>query len=460
MSDGRDQSAKPPSPAEREFVRGLELQRRGELDVARRAYARALAIDPRHRNALNNLGVALRSQGRLEAAVVVYRRALALDPDNPGLHTNLGNALRALARPQEALAHHQRAAELSPKDAGALHALGLTLRDLDRQVEAVRCFDGALQLAPGDARATADLGRSLIAGGDLARGFGYYEARRAVDGAPPNPTELPQWDGKPAKGRRLLLFDEGRDGDAILFARYIRRVAEAGAEVVVLCRPELARLLATAPGVARVIPRGRGRPEADLQAPLASVPALLGLTREDTAVDTPYLRVPKGAGPALERPKGVRLTVGLAWAGEVAEAAVSPGLAACLPLAARADAAFYALQKGPPAAELVETGAEGLVIDASGRIEDLADMAGAIARLDLTIAVGAPVAPLAAALGRPCWVVLPYAADWRWCIAGTDSPWFPDVRVFRQPRPADWGGAVAAVGEALDVALAAAGSGD
>jgi ADP-heptose:LPS heptosyltransferase len=78
------------------------------------------------------------------------------------------------------------------------------------------------------------------------------------------------------------------------------------------------------------------------------------------------------------------------------------------------------------------------LFDLTDQLQDFADTAALICNLDLIITVDTAVAHLAGALGRPVWVLLPFAPDWRWLRNRSDSPWYPTMRLFRQPVPGDW----------------------
>jgi hypothetical protein len=117
------------------------------------------------------------------------------------------------------------------------------------------------------------------------------------------------------------------------------------------------------------------------------------------------------------------------------------GLTACMPLLELPGVRWFSLQVGERAGDLVRV-APGSIIDLSPAIADYADTAAAIMQLDLVITPDTSVAHLAGALGKPVWVLLMFAADWRWLRGRRDSPWYPSARLFRQARPGDWDGVV------------------
>lgn len=437
--------------AERRFVRAGELQRRGDLEQAQRAYGEVLVQQADHAPALVGLAQVLRQRGLRTSAAALLRRASRLLPRDAAVRGALGLTLRELGEPEAALAEFYRAVELAPNQADTQHNLGLALTDLGHFTEAERCFEKALRLQPSPA-AELDLALCRLAAGDYAQGFAGLEARWALRRLPRPHANIPLWDGRPLEGRRILVFNEQAYGDGILFARFVKRLRAAGASLVVLeCHRPLARLFSVLEGIDRVVVRGEVMPAVDLCVSLLSLPALLGV--EQPAIEAgPYLVPPAVGRPPLVRPPGTRLAVGLCWAGRPThrmDRHRSAGLKAFLPLLGRPHAAFYSLQKGAAAAELLHLGVGGMVRDLSTEIEDLADAAHWMAQLDLVITVDTAIAHLAGALDVPCWVVLPFLVDWRWGRAGDETHWYERMHLFRQERPGDWPGVFAEIDDAL-----------
>ncbi len=443
--------------AERAFARGIELQRRGELEAAARSYAEALQHQPTHLRALNNLALSLRTRGLRVAAAACFRRGLAIDPDDTALLGNLGNTLRELGELEAAVAVQYRASALSPQSPEAHLNLGLTLRDLGHLAEAGLCFEQSLRLRPGNPLATWELTVTQLTMGDYDKGFPGLEERWRLRQQHRPHQGIPPWMGEPLAGKRVLAFNEQAFGDGIMFARFLSRLKGLGAAQVLLevHRP-LARLCAALEGVDQVVVRGDPLPAADYAVSLLSLPGLLGLGSDDLATP-PYLKSVAVGRPALARPPGTRLAVGLCWAGRSThqnDRNRSTGLKPFLPLLGRAAVHFVSLQKGTAAAEVAQQGVEGLLRDLSGQIEDFADLAHWMQQLDLVITVDTAVAHLAGALGKPCWTLLPYACDWRWGRVADHTPWYGRMHLFRQNKPGDWTPLFALVGEALDQVLA------
>jgi hypothetical protein len=260
----------------------------------------------------------------------------------------------------------------------------------------------------------------------------------------------PAWDGGPLKGRTLLLYAEQGFGDTLQFARYAGVAAAKGGRVILECQPALARLMRTASGVHKVVAHGAKLPAFDCHAPLLGVPGLLGTTVKTVPADVPYLE----AEPALARKWRKRLAaeaglkIGIAWRG-TAERRGNPAracpLAAFRPFIADRRFRLYSLQK--------EIAAEDRplpkgIADLAADLDDFADTAAVIDALDLVVTIDTAVAHLAGALGKPTFLLLSTAGDWRWLTKRKDSPWYPSMRIFRQARPGQWAAVLEAAAKA------------
>ena len=460
--DGEDADAEARAEAERSFSRGVELHRGGRLDEAMENYARAIAQRPDHVLALNNLAVALRGKGRFTAAEVTYRRALAVEPANAGLHSNLGNLLRELGRAEEARDHLEKAVAGEEASAEMLHNYALALRDLGDFDAALDAFDRAVAMNPGIVPLGADRATTLLAMGDYEQGFADLFDWHVERAQHSHLKDIPLWRGEPLNGRRLLIHAEPKDSDNVMLARYLpfaARLAKDTAEdprnpgeIVLESPPSLTRLFEQIPRIDHHVRRGERGPEVELRLPFYCLPGLFLTSQDNILGRVPFLRTPEGAGPLLRRPRGTRLLVGLVWisdAPQPLDLLGSCGLETILPLAAEQRASFFSLQKGARAADVIRHGTGGLIHDLSGETEDFADSAGVLDQLDLLIAVDSPQAHLAGALGRPVWLLAPYASDWRWRREEGTTPWYPTMRIFRQPAPGDWTSVIQKVAAAL-----------
>jgi hypothetical protein len=144
---------------------------------------------------------------------------------------------------------------------------------------------------------------------------------------------------------------------------------------------------------------------------------------------------------------GARMRVGLLWAASEWDGTRSVAPAQLEPMLRVPGVAFYSLQQGPAASDPLV--AHFGITSLSPRTEAIEDAAAAMQQLDLVISVDGMPAHLAATLGRPTWLMLKHEADWRWMDGRSDTPWYPSMRLFRQPRAGDW----RAVAEAIAASL-------
>lgn len=441
--------------ANRAMAEGGQAWTAGKVEAAAAAFGRAALLAPDMAQAHSNLGVALRRLGKVEAAIASYERGLRLTPDDAGLHSNLGNALRAIGRLEQAEVHLARARAAAPAQASFTYNYALLIRDRRRHVEARELMAGLAAAAPDNADYAWDLALTDLYLKDYAKGFAGYEARWGL--ARTQSRDLPgeRWrPGVSIDGKRLLIAAEQGFGDALQFARFLPILARQGAQVIVECQPELLDLFAAIPGVLQVVPKHTALPAYDLWAPMMSLAWLLGVTWKTLPAPDAYLKPPGKLATALERPPGTVLNVGLVWAGKTSPRDRSWPLELLLPLMDDPRVAFWNLQMGERAADLTRLGIDHLTRNLAPRLKSFADTAAAMAELDLIITIDSAPAHLAAALGRPTWVLLRYVSDWRWLDEGDTCAWYPTMKLFRQPAPDDFAAPVARVKEALAAVMA------
>jgi tetratricopeptide (TPR) repeat protein len=442
----------------------------GQLDAALADYEAALDVDPDFAEALqhkavirqrldqraaavaeHDRAVMLHGQGQLDEALAAIDHAIELAPDVAKPWANRGAFLIELGRDEEGTASLERSLALNPADADAWYNLANGLGRVRRLEEAFAAFDRAVALRPDFASAHWNKALALLAAGRMAEGWPLYEWRWKNPGFEIGHTlsAAPTWLGQEdIAGKTLLLHFEQGFGDTLLMLRYLPRLRERGARVILGVQPALAAL--AAPLADELLADGQTIPPHDFKAFMLSLPLAFG---GEIPLKTPYLAPPPGAQKRWAERLGprTRRRIGLVWAG-------NPGLAndrsRSLPLERilpwlEADADFISLHKDYRPADLEVLRAHQAIRDVCAELTDFGETAGLIANLDLVIAVDTAVVHLACALGKPVWVLAPYAMDFRWGIEGPSNPWHPTARVFRQPRSGDWSGAVAEVRKAL-----------
>jgi tetratricopeptide (TPR) repeat protein len=410
-----------------------------------------LARNPRHGDARLNRGVALAKLGRTDESLSDFDAALALMPGHPGALYNRGNALLDLGRYDEAIAAFDRALAAMPTHLNAWNNRGRALQALNRHADAIGSFDKAIALQKDFADAHFNRALSLLTLGDLSRGFAQYEWRWRRTGMRDTRRDYgkPLWLGEypPARKTILLTAEQGL-GDTIQFARYVPLVAQSGARVLLEVQPELKGLLAGLAGVASCHARGDPLPAYDVHCPLGSLPLALKTEPATIPADIPYLHADEAHlakwRPRLEGLPGKRIA--FAWAGNVSHANDrnrSVDLHLLEPLLALEGISFLSIQRELRGDDAERLARQANVTHLGGDLSDMADTAALLALADLTISVDTSVVHLAGSLGRPVWVMLPFAPDWRWTLTGAASPWYPQARLFRQPTLGDWPSVIA-----------------
>ncbi len=493
IRDFRAVIALDPHHAEAFYVLGNALRDTGQSAEALQAFRQAIAVNPDHVDTLNNLGNLLKASGQIKEAIACFLSALLIRPNDAVLHNNLGSCFVVIGLLNKAEDEFRRAIDLHPdypealnnlgnviymqgndEDTEALYRRALALRrdypealsnlsnalkDKGEMEEAVRlCRQVDAQRNTPEHR--HNLALTLLAAGHLPEGFAANESRwesYQMEGAR-RPFSQPLWQGEADKGKTLLIHAEQGFGDTLQFCRYAPLAAARGLRVILEVQQPLARLMRSLKGVDMIVTRGDPLPDFDTHCPTLNLPLAFGTELRDIPATLPYLAAEK-PNIALWRDRLPRtavstLRIGLAWEGSPRlhsfdlaatnrRRSINPELLA--PLMNVPNAQFISLQKnGPPAPQRF-----GL-IDLMEHCNDFADTAALMMNLDLLISVDTAPAHLAAALGKPVWLLNRYDNCWRWLHNREDTPWYPNMRLFRQPKPGDWGTVVANVKTELE----------
>lgn len=420
-----------------------------------------LRLAPHDLELRNRRGVALLELGRLSEALGEFERVLACAPNHIEALGNHANTLFKLNRPAEAIELYDRALELKPGHSALWTNRAIALRRLERPHEALLSAKRALAAQPDFAPAHFVDATVRLYLGDFASGWRGYEWRwGGVMASERRKLTAPLWRGEGGiAGKTILLHAEQGFGDTIQFVRYAPLLATRGANVLLEVQPQLVRLLSGIAGVAQVLPRKAPLPPFDLHCPLLSLPLAFGTALDRIPADVPYV-VPPGDAAAcwndrLAAMRDARPRIGLVWSGERAhdnDLNRSMSLAALAPVLDLPHLQFISLQHDVRDCDAALLQMRSDILPIGQSFSDFADTAAAIARLDAVIAVDTAVAHLAGAMGKPLFLLLPFAADFRWLRERSDSPWYPTARLFRQRQFGDWTGAVEALCRELQVA--------
>lgn len=434
--------------------RALALRGLRRHPEAAAACEAALAMRGDHLDSMSNLGIIYKEMRNFTAARAIFDRGLALAPGHATLRVNLAVLLMEMGRTDAAAEIAEKLVAEQPhlvEPWNVLHYCSFERGDFARAEE---CTREAMRRDPSDRNANWNSAVHTLLHGDLAEGFRQFESRKRLVSVVFSSRRYaaPEWDGSPLEGRSIFVHAEQGLGDAIQFVRYAKLLKARGAgRVIVECSPTATALLHGVEGVDELVVPGTPLPPFDVHAYLMSLPLLLRTTLANIPADVPYLAAPSRAVAEFVRTTGAGLRVGLAWAGNPShqrDLVRSLSLETLAPMFGAEGVTFFSLQKGPAARQL-STLQGANIVDLDPQLSDLADTAAAINELDLVIAVDTAVAHLAGALGKPVWVLLPHVPDWRWMLAREDSPWYPTMRLFRQPAVTAWAPAIASVAREL-----------
>lgn len=436
--------------------RGVALKELQRFQDAVISLDRAIALKKDHAAAWSNRGNALRELGRLDEALASADEAVRLAPDSADGHYNRGIALHDLGRLEDALSAYDRVLTINPAYAEAHNNRGVALQELNRLDDAIASFDKAIAVRPDYADARGHKGLALLAQGKYVDGWPLYEWRWKRRGAPLMPhAHRPLWRGDISiHGKTILLHGEQGLGDTIQFCRYASMVAREGAVVILQVPESLVSVMQGVEGVSTVIGPRDVPPAFDVQCPLASLPLAFGTRLDSIPTSIPYLKADATRLERWGRMLGVksRPRIGVAWSGNLLQRSLrkrSMTFVEILPhLSSRFD--WICLQKELQAGEQEQVIRSGVIRYFGEALTDFSETAALCAHVDLVISVDTSIAHLAGAMGKPLWLMLPFAADWRWLTGRADSPWYPSASLYRQAGMGDWRKVLAMIDADLD----------
>jgi len=464
------------------FYEAIKRHKFGELTKAAELYQKTLEDNPKNAGAWHLMGVVAHQKGNNELAVKLIKIAIEIQEDNADFHNDLGRVYSTLGKILDAESEYRRAIELNshhakahsnlagllritgqflaaaeyarmsvlhgPEDPETHNNLGNALKDINLTEEAISSYQQAIKLNPDYALAHWNLSLALLSLERFEEGFKEMMWRWKWDGFPAKLREL----DKPRlkvfsetndelSGKRILLHAEQGLGDTIHFIRYATLLREKGARVIFECPLQLEPLIKGTGLVDEILFSYNNNCDFDLHTSLLDLPYLLGTNSDNLPNEIPYLSVPFGSIQNWQKKTEAikNFKIGLNWRGN-RDSPVEH--LRCLspkdlqPLASLGTISWFSLQKGTnhdnvstlsPDFQIIDTGPDALV-----------ETAGLIKNLDLVITSDTAVAHLAGSLGKPVWILLHHAPDWRWKTTGDSSAWYPSARLFRQVQPGDW----------------------
>jgi tetratricopeptide (TPR) repeat protein len=417
-------------------------------------FSRAMLLAPQSSEVLLDCAKTLMELNRSAEAVIYTERALALcsTPETASLHAK---ALYQMGCYAQALHYFEQVLAVTPQDYTALTQRALCLTQVNRYDEALSAYQQALQLSNNqDAWVGYNYSLCLLAMGHLFHGFTFYEYRWLVPlAAKRRHWVFPELMSKEAlQGKSILIYSEQGLGDNIQFFRYIPYLVALGVRVVLEISPRLVPLFSAWEQSITLIATGERLPVADYHCPIQSLARLFKTELSTIPCSIPYVFpvIPQLANYQKKRGHFSRKRIGFAWKGSTNNSMNQKRSMELKDLLAVHHAAFdfICLQQEVFLEEKVILDHYDIPYQ-SLELSTLAGTATLIASLDIVITVDTAIAHLAGAMGKPVWVLLPFSADWRWFLEREDSPWYPQITLFRQVTFGDWSVPLVRIQQAL-----------
>jgi Tfp pilus assembly protein PilF len=414
----------------------------GRLPEAWEACQRALSLGPGHYGALVHAASVLMRQRDFAGSERLFRTALAQDPSRLAGRLMFSDCLAEQGDLDQARCLLEGILEQVPGHTIALDRLNTLMARQGDWVGLRKDMERQLARYSG-AEAEYVASHLDLMFGDMPRGWLRFESRLAIPDrvSAQRSFAQPRWQGEPFPGRTLLLTWEQGFGDTLMFLRFAALAKQLGGRVLVEVQTPLIDIAATCPGIDEVIPEGQPLPPFDLHAPLLSLPALFNTRLESIPATIPYLAIPtavpdrEAIADAMSTASD-RVKIGICWAGNSKHAmddkrSISP--LALAPLQALPEIAWYSFQF-----EAQEEAPLPGLMTLGPLLKGFPNTACALGGMDLVITVDTVLAHLAGALGIPTFLLLSFIPDWRWMMGRDTSPWYPTLRLYRQPAPGDW----------------------
>lgn len=430
---------------------------------ALRSFDNAIRLKPNYADAYSNRASALEGLMRLDEAIESCQIAIGLNDQLAVTFNKLGVMLKEKGNLHQSLEMLLHALNLQPNYLDAVINQGNVLAALRRFDESRRCFDQVLSEDPSNQIAKWNKSIVCLLMGDYPTGWALYETGWAIEmRGIPTDFGKPLWLGDSSlAGQTILLHAEQGLGDTIQFCRYAKQVKSLGAHVLLEVPKPLMALLKGLEGVDTLLEVGTPRPPFDCHCPLLSLPLAFKTEIGTIPSATAYLKADqtKVAQWSARLRHRQKLKVGVVWNG-----GYRPNLSRAwwvnqrrnisLELFATSlhavDVDFFSLQKGDPAeseirGQELHYWPQGNFFNHSDALQDFSDTAALIANLDLVISVDTSTAHLAAALGKPTWILTRYDTCWRWLVDREESPWYDAVKLYRQGEDRNWSNTLARV---------------
>ena len=434
---------------------GKIAQKSKKNAVAIDYFTKAVTLDPTNKDAVYGLTEELKEKLRTQEAIPYLRTAVAHHPNDINLEFTLANTLNMAGNPEEALSIYQKLHKRNPNDAGIIYNIAYTLKKLGRMRECLPYYEKSLSLKPDHTEALFSQGLAYLVIGEWDKGWKGYEQRwTRSEHLRLRTYAQPLWQGEDLKDKTIFVYAEQGLGDTFQFIRYLTLLKERGAYIIFAPQGPLSTLLKLCPYIDELIPFSeQPKMHFDYHIPLVSLPYVMKTTVDTCPTPLPYLY----ADPDLVEVWRAKLAhdtnikIGICWQGNseyntaflrAAVAGKSMPVEYFEPLTHIPGVSVYSLQHMTGTDQLKSLPSTMKMITFDSDFDSthgrFMDTAAVMKNLDLVITIDTSICHLAAALGTPVWNLLPNPPDWRWMLDRTDTPWYPNMELFRQPTPGDW----------------------
>jgi tetratricopeptide (TPR) repeat protein len=442
-----------PNHAETYCNLGICANLHNEIDWAIECFQQALVVEQNNWLANTQLSLLFEKKNNYNAAIAHAKKACTADPQNTDLLLYAAHLLTQCDLYEEALTFYDKALQKNPDLTGVLYNIGFAHKKLGHLEEAIAMYKKVIAQKPEYPLVHLSLALAYLALEDFDRGWLEYEWRWAAYDEEKKVFPQPMWDGSDLHNKRIYVYAEQGLGDTFQFMRYLKLLKENGAYVIFHAQVPLKQILQRCPYIDQLITFKDSVPPFDYHISLLSLPLVFNTRIDTIPADIPYLyadpRLVEEWRLLLARDAGFK--IGICWQGNteytsdflrqaVAEKSCSVDTFACL--SAIPGVSLYSLQRIEGVEQNALGGEQTFVTTFDNDFDThngrFMDTAAVIKNLDLVISVDTGLAHCAAALGTPTWIILPKIADWRWMLKRSDTPWYPNVRLFRQATRGDW----------------------
>ncbi|MEE2959135.1 MAG: tetratricopeptide repeat-containing glycosyltransferase family protein [Myxococcota bacterium] len=425
---------------------GNILKRLKRFDAAAETLNACIQKYGKTKESLSNLAGLYLARKQTREAIEIYGKLLETSPEDSSLLFDIGTCYLEARESLQAAEHFKKALELDNEDPRLWANLGSAYKLRGKLKEALDCFEEASSRAAENHVYRWNIGICQLMLGDEVSGWRHFDSRHHLSGMSAGLRNIPLWNGRqPLSNRRVVVFSEQGIGDFVQFARYISPLVNVAASVTLACPKLLTPLATMTCGGVALLHSKSDCVDAEIQIGIMSLAAVF-----------PNYSPPMGGYLKIRPAQKLKwkkwldlqelgpMRVGVAWQGnadyrEDYLRSIAPEY--IIKLARNVELTFVSLHRNPQPG-LTENGgsfAELLIVDTLDAVGGaFNDCAGLISNLDLVISSDTSVAHVAAAQGKPVWLLLPRVPDWRWRMHGTDTHWYPSMRLYRQDEDGGW----------------------